>query len=142
MDRRGFLASMLAACAAPAIVRAGALMRINPNILVPSMIPVREMMAYNINQDAMWCRLEMLLVDALGRESLLHSDFHVPVERFAVPGWNGVAKLENLDPTYREPALADLLAYAEHSFPGHRVLPLALPPKEHMNAAVGRIIKV
>ncbi len=33
MDRRGFLGAMLAACAAPAIVRAGSLMRINPAIV-------------------------------------------------------------------------------------------------------------
>jgi hypothetical protein len=35
MDRRGFLAGILAACAAPAIVRAGSLMRVNPEILIP-----------------------------------------------------------------------------------------------------------
>ena len=34
-DRRGFLKAMLAACAAPAIVRAGSLMRVNPAIVVP-----------------------------------------------------------------------------------------------------------
>lgn len=33
MNRRGFLGAMLAACAAPAIVRAGSLMRINPAIV-------------------------------------------------------------------------------------------------------------
>lgn len=37
MDRRGFLGAMLAACAAPAVVRAGSLMRINPAIVVPTM---------------------------------------------------------------------------------------------------------
>ena len=34
MDRRGFLGAMLAACAAPAIVRAGSLMRIAPALIV------------------------------------------------------------------------------------------------------------
>lgn len=41
MDRRGFLAGMLAACAAPAIVRADSLMRIVPReleLLVPNVI--------------------------------------------------------------------------------------------------------
>lgn len=36
MDRRGFLAAMLAACAAPAIVRAGSIMRAKPIILPPA----------------------------------------------------------------------------------------------------------
>lgn len=35
MNRRNFLGAMLAACAAPAVVRAGSLMRINPAIVVP-----------------------------------------------------------------------------------------------------------
>jgi len=35
LNRRGFLAGMLAACAAPAIVKAGSLMRINPAIVAP-----------------------------------------------------------------------------------------------------------
>lgn len=35
MNRRGFLGAMLAACAAPAIVRAGSLMRINQKIIIP-----------------------------------------------------------------------------------------------------------
>jgi hypothetical protein len=33
MQRRGFMAAMLVACAAPSIVRAGSLMRINPAIV-------------------------------------------------------------------------------------------------------------
>lgn len=37
MNRRNFLGAMLAACAAPAIVRAGSLMRINPAIVTPTM---------------------------------------------------------------------------------------------------------
>lgn len=35
MDRRGFLRGILAAAAAPAIVRAGSLMRINPTLVPP-----------------------------------------------------------------------------------------------------------
>lgn len=39
MDRRGFLGVMLAACAAPAVVRASSLMRVAaPKILVPEMV--------------------------------------------------------------------------------------------------------
>ncbi len=38
MQRRGFLGAMLAACAAPAIVRAGSLMRINPAIVGVPMV--------------------------------------------------------------------------------------------------------
>ena len=37
MNRRNFLGAMLAACAAPAVVRAGSLMRINPAIVLPPM---------------------------------------------------------------------------------------------------------
>ena len=37
MNRRNFLGAMLAACAAPAVVRAGSLMRINPVIILPKM---------------------------------------------------------------------------------------------------------
>ncbi len=42
MQRRSFMAAMLAAAAAPAIVRAGSIMRINPRIIVPAglMMPV------------------------------------------------------------------------------------------------------
>lgn len=36
MQRRGFLSAMLAAAAAPAFVRAGSLMRVNPRIIVPA----------------------------------------------------------------------------------------------------------
>lgn len=35
MNRRGFLGAMLAACAAPAIVRAESIMRIAPALIVP-----------------------------------------------------------------------------------------------------------
>jgi polygalacturonase len=49
MDRRGFLGSMLAACAAPAIVRADSLMRVIPisTIVIPAktimgMVNVRD----------------------------------------------------------------------------------------------------
>lgn len=44
MQRRGFLGAMLAACAAPAIVRAGSLMRINPAIIgAPAMLITPDM---------------------------------------------------------------------------------------------------
>lgn len=33
MNRRGFMAAILAGCAAPAIVKAGSLMRVNPAIV-------------------------------------------------------------------------------------------------------------
>lgn len=36
MQRRGFLGAMLAAAAAPAFVRAGSLMRVNPRIIAPA----------------------------------------------------------------------------------------------------------
>ena len=36
MDRRGFLGAILALGVAPAIVRAGSLMRCSPNLIIPS----------------------------------------------------------------------------------------------------------
>lgn len=42
MNRRNFLGAMLAACAAPAVVRAGSLMRINPAIVVPDVTVVLQ----------------------------------------------------------------------------------------------------
>ncbi len=35
MNRRNFMAAILAGCAAPAIVKAGSIMRINPRIVAP-----------------------------------------------------------------------------------------------------------
>lgn len=43
MNRRNFLAGMLAACAAPAIVRADSLMRIVPRETTIAMTPIAEL---------------------------------------------------------------------------------------------------
>lgn len=69
MNRRGFLGSILAACAAPAIVRADALMRVVPVDTVlffpvdnPTMYAgcIREISAYDISRDEMIYRFDVV----------------------------------------------------------------------------------
>jgi hypothetical protein len=80
VNRRGFLGSILALGAAPAIVRADSLMRILPmerlvlsplGILMPTGA-MREMWAYDIVTDDMIRRFDVIVRDATGAKQQLH----------------------------------------------------------------------
>lgn len=79
ISRRGFLQGILAAAAAPAIVKAGSIMRINPGRVIapPERIVqqyrleggplVREIVVYTINGDCLHVRRDSMFVNPYGR---------------------------------------------------------------------------
>lgn len=111
--RRGFLGSILALAAAPAIVRADSLMRVIPRDLTLLLTPaerlamnplawtgaIREWSAYDIVTDTLITRLDVIVATPDGRREQIGVDFRVP---------DG-----EIDPQRsREPALHVLKAHA------------------------------
>lgn len=117
MNRRGFLGSMLALGAAPAIVRADALMQLVPvqSLILRPQIDIaavtaliREIKAYDINRDEFIYRLDFAGHNRQGELRQIGIDFTVP------PG-------DSIERS-REPALAILKAHAAGLVPAPGVL--------------------
>lgn len=86
MNRRGFLGSMLALAAAPAIVRAQSIMRIaNPTrgMVIPLGLAgvVREIRAYDLRSDRFMLRWDIVGVNASG----ILQQIHVGAEESGAP---------------------------------------------------------
>lgn len=86
MNRRGFLGTILAACAAPAIVRADSLMKIarpSERLILPGdagfLGAVREITAYDITRDTFMTRW-----DVAGRVNGEPVQIHVAMESYPV----------------------------------------------------------
>ena len=79
MNRRGFLGSIIALAAAPAIVRADALMRIVPRdavIIVPDIQDmVRSTRFYDLGSDSFVTRIDVIYQDRMGNVQQSHVAF-------------------------------------------------------------------
>lgn len=64
MNRRNFLQAMLAACAAPAIVKAENIMRINPRIITPEATLLRTAFIDKVIDDSV---MHLALIDPYGK---------------------------------------------------------------------------